>query len=404
MKKNWLKFISFCVIAMLVFTWFNKAMEIPSQNWLDFYDLPQDSLDVVFIGNSHGLKGFQPNILSDLMPVSSYMVGVPGENVFISYYELREILKTQKPKILILETFTLNLTEPVGKALIFPFTDAGSWSMNKLAVMRRFLSYDLFYSSIPSLRTRVDWNHPADFFAKIATAIKVKETRSTSRFLGAAPDPEPLSAAEFAEIATLPDVTSTRSPLENRLYLDKIVELCEKNNIKLILVSTPVLKITGPFFSYYTPFDVASYARENGVELVTFDSSELNKMHYVDADHLSIFGSLIVTLDLAREISQNLGVQIDPERMNYYEGILFSDFSMECHKQTCTLSLEPEDPAADLRYKFVLMDQRYQALYATDFQKENKFSFVISDEKIHVQVNILQPDGEYEVTAYFNNY
>jgi hypothetical protein len=403
MTKNWLRFICFCVIFTLLFGWVNSALSVPSRNWTDFYKLPRNSVDVLFIGNSHNIESFQPQIINDVVPVNSYLLGIQGENIFISYYELREVLKTQQPKLVVLETFTLDLTRPVELPLIFPFTDAGTWDLNKLAVLNRFLPRDILFTAIPSLRAQTDWSHPGDFFTKMAKQLKPKSSKIDPE-LGAMTDPEPLSEAEYLAALDSPVTTVNNSQVENRIYLDKFVELCKENDIKLLLVTAPIMKITGETFTYYTPFDVTSYAKEKGIDLLTFDTSNFNKMHFANPDHLSVFGSVIISVDTALEISKILDLPIDQDQLSYYQSFYFSDFSLSRKDDYYTLTLIPERPDAALRYKFTLMDSDYKALSSTDWQQSNQYQIDSANNIVHIQVLIAGPSGEYQIKGYFNNY
>lgn len=403
MTKNWLRFICFCAIFSLLFCWVNSALSVPNWNWNDFYKLPRNSVDVLFIGNSHNFESFQPRIINDIVPVNSYLLGIPGENIFISYYELREVLKTQKPKLVVLETFTLDLTQPVAPPLIFPFTDAGYWNLNKLAVINRFLPRDIRYTAIPSLRAQTDWNHPGDFFSKMVKQLEPKSSYINPE-LGAMIDPEPLSEAEYLTALNSPATTVINPQAENRIYLDKFVELCKENDIKLLLVTAPIMKITGETFTYYTPFDVTSYAKEKGIDLLTFDISNFNKMHFANVDHLSVFGSVIISVDTALEISKILDLPVDQDQIDYYRSFYFSDFTFSQKDEQYTLTLIPERPDANLRYKFTLMDSDYKALSSTDWQQSNQYQVKTANDIVHIQVLITETSGEYQVMGYFNNY
>ena len=80
-----------------------KLDETPeTEMWQEFYDLEKNSLDVVFLGNSHVYNGINPAVLYK-------ETGLKGFDMFVSYHLFKEMLKTQSPSVVVLDTYALHL-------------------------------------------------------------------------------------------------------------------------------------------------------------------------------------------------------------------------------------------------------------------------------------------------------
>ena len=78
-----------------------------TSTYLDFYNLEEDTVDVLFLGSSHAAAAFSPVELYETFGIRSYNLGCEQQNVLLSYYWLQEALRFQKPKVVFLDTFML---------------------------------------------------------------------------------------------------------------------------------------------------------------------------------------------------------------------------------------------------------------------------------------------------------
>ncbi len=68
-----------------------------------FYEMEENSIDVLCIGSSHAFTSFLPNVFWEEYGVTAYDLGGPSQTIPCSYYLLKEALKYQKPKVVLLE-------------------------------------------------------------------------------------------------------------------------------------------------------------------------------------------------------------------------------------------------------------------------------------------------------------
>lgn len=73
----------------------------------DFYGYPDDSIDVVLLGSSHLGVNVDTTILCNNYGIASYKLWGSTQPIWNAYYNLVEALKTQHPKVVMLESLGL---------------------------------------------------------------------------------------------------------------------------------------------------------------------------------------------------------------------------------------------------------------------------------------------------------
>ena len=107
MKKTYvIRFISFCVIFCLLFSLVSSVLRDkrvvgeynPTTKIRGFYQEEKDSLDFVFVGSSQLYAHIAPAVLWRDYGITSYDFAANEQPLWISYFYIKEALKTQKPK------------------------------------------------------------------------------------------------------------------------------------------------------------------------------------------------------------------------------------------------------------------------------------------------------------------
>ena len=404
MSVKIVRFICFWILFSLLFSLLNLASSMREDRWKDFYNLPRDSLDVLFMGNSHNYVAVQPQIIDEIVPVRSYVIGGGAENVVLSYFELKEVLRYQHPQMVVLETFTLDLNDEfMPTQNYFGFLDSGPWDANKTAVAARYLSPEEWYMLFPPLRTRMEWSSPHMFFAALTNSFRDFISPALDPGLGAAPLNAVIPEADYqtARITTVTDFPQP-SP-EITLYLDRIRELCRENDIQLVLATIPMVNKTQSTAGRYAPFDAEKYASDHKIPLLVNDPEMFNHLHFAEYAHLNRFGSLIVSTQMAQQVAVLLNLPVDVERLEYYQNFMFADYSLKQENGRYTLRLIPLNSTADLEYNFSVTDPGLpDPLFRSGWTTDDEFSFTLDrDGRYDINVAIRNPDGEYILSATF---
>lgn len=404
MNRHLARFIGFWVLFSLLFSLLNLATTMREDRWMDFYDLPRDSVDVIFMGNSHNYVAIQPQIIDEIVPIRSYVIGGGGENVALTYYELREVLKYQHPKVVVLETFTLDLNDEfMPTQNYFGFLDSGPWGTNKTAVAMRYLSPEEWFMLFPSLRTRMEWNQPHMYFTALGNAYREFSSPMPDPALGAAPLTGVISEGDYqaAEIDLLAEFPPS-SP-EITVYLERIRELCRKNDIQLVLTTIPMVNEPQSSNGRYAPFDVETYAEDHQIPLVTYNPSGFTHLHYAEYAHLNKFGSMIVSTQMAQQLADLLDLPVNPERLDFYKDFLFTDYLLTQEEGKYTIQFFPVRDDANLEYRYsVTRSGMTDPLVNSGWTGSNEFSFTLDrDGRYDINVTVRDPNGEYILTAIF---
>lgn len=74
--------------------------------WNGWNELEKNSVDVLFLGNSHAECSVAPLQLFEEAGIKSWVLKSSGCNMPVRYYYLKEALKTQKPRLIAVEIFT----------------------------------------------------------------------------------------------------------------------------------------------------------------------------------------------------------------------------------------------------------------------------------------------------------
>ena len=201
----------------------------------DFYALPENSLDVLFLGASHTYYAYNPTQMWRDMGFTGYVLAQPSQPLWITYYYLLEALQTQSPKAVVLDTFFACYTDD---SVLPTYTrmsiDCMKLSTRKLGAALSSGNDDSLLSYVfPFFRylDRLGELTRQDFTPDLSTHFDPTwrgyyVTRQVYE----------------GEIYENP-VSTESTPLtpKNRAYLNKIISLCEKEGIELVLVCTPYM-------------------------------------------------------------------------------------------------------------------------------------------------------------------
>jgi hypothetical protein len=91
----------------------------------------------------------------------------------------------------------------------------------------------------------------------------------------------------------------------NRNYLDSILELTRKKNLKLVLVNVPLQKdylkkIPIPILQFYEKTKIEFL--KNGVRILDYGHLKFENIYFKDHNHLSLFGANKITRQIKKEL------------------------------------------------------------------------------------------------------
>ena len=103
----WLRLVIFACVAVLLLSYANYVLT-PKHDYgicsmMNLYRQPKDSVDVLAVGTSLAYSGINTNVLWQEYGIAAYNLCSAEQPFWVSYYTIREVLKTQHPKLILLD-------------------------------------------------------------------------------------------------------------------------------------------------------------------------------------------------------------------------------------------------------------------------------------------------------------
>lgn len=288
----------------------------------EFYELKPNTVDVLFLGSSHGEFAFSPMELYSNYGLTGYNLCSGEQSIPLSYYWLLEALRTQQPKVVVLDCFFLfdytgspmNTPEPSVRRAIDPLRLSGV----KLQAIREICELDQSYDPLsyffPVVLYHEAWQ---DYDLKRVFAPKERGVMGycpvfTAKMAGTELKP-------FERIHT--EKVDMHPVMKN--YLIRMAQLCKEKGIYLVLTKTPTIT---HFLERHNA--IRAFAEEYGVDFIDFNESEVyyNGLDYwfetdnSDAEHTNYWGSAKV--------------------MDYLGEFFVSTYGLEAHEDSQWSDLE----------------------------------------------------------------
>ncbi len=269
-----------------------------------FYNEPKNSFDVMYFGSSHMYCSIDPALVEKETGLRSYILATQEQPVWVSYYYMKEALKTQKPKIMVLEINMMTEEKEFPKeGTLYSAMDPIPLSKNKM---------DMVFASVPQgerrnyifnimkyhdrweevsledyKRTYVKKRDPYHGYVKLETVTPIE------------------GRADVSSIAEM------RAPLPKTMeYLEKIYELAKKEKITLVFLKTPSNATVKEQRFYNAAWQ---FARERGIFYVDYNQKyeelDLNlDEDFYDRRHLNFRGAEKLTPNFAALLLQQTAI------------------------------------------------------------------------------------------------
>lgn len=278
-----IKFIAFLVIFLFLMNFVGRLfIEEPGKKDIE---LEQDNtIDYFIIGDSEAYTGISPMEIWNKYGFAGYNLGVSAQRLQDTYYLFRKSLKNQNPKVVMLETNTIysilqfsSETNKVFKSFLNEYFEIykyhNSWKKFKLSINR---NDDLITEkSKGDIYKGFKYNNDVSPYTD---EVYVDETD------------------EVQKISAL-----------QKYYLNKIIKLCNKKNIQLILYSNP----TPLNWKYAKHNAINKFAEENNLQFIDLNlkNNEImidwKKETYDKGDHVNFIGAKKITEYIGEFLSKN---------------------------------------------------------------------------------------------------
>ena len=268
--------------------------------------MEKNSIDVLFLGSSHCVSSFSPQEIYDQYGLRSYNLGTAQQNILVSYYWLKEALRYQHPKAVVLDVyFCFQNPRQSSEGSIRYAIDPMRLSPVKMEAIDAICEYDKSQTMsyyFPLNRFHGRWESLEENDFSFIERLSHSEMKGFTVLQGSCGNEayQPFDIDDSVEPAAM-------VPLMQE-YLDKITSLCRENNIELILVTTPASVSSAARYNC-----INAYAQEH--QLAYYDFNESSLYHETgyqfsadnyDNHHLNYLG--------AKKVSDKMGELLTNER------------------------------------------------------------------------------------------
>lgn len=347
--------IAFCMVTILMFNFFNFIFwdDIHSLSRLTMKEMYEydGNIDTVMLGSSYVVHGFNPQVADEIFDGNSYNAGTKLQAADGSYYMLKEILKHHDVKTVYLDC---------NHVIMAQFTEPG-FGMNSLISVYMKPSVDrlrFVYASAGSegivknifpFLIRKKLNFTETIKAKLTDGYDDGNYRYVNfdgeDYMGNGFVMKEGNIKADDNFEPIWEIDSSRPITEFSLeYLEKIVELCKKNDVRLVLMTVPVAsEMLNRIPNAQDYIDaVQEFADAHGVEyhnynLARSEYCRISLHDYSDKEHLNGTGADSFTRQFART-----------EKLIAAGNISASDVFYDTLEEK--LSTDPDETAVYYRY------------------------------------------------------
>lgn len=319
MKARIIRITVFLILVILTLSQLNYLLN-PAKQFRSFYSQDKDTIDVLCVGSSATYANINPAVLWEKSGIAAYDFCGSGQRPFNTYFYLKEAFKTQHPKLVIYDIYTMvspeeyqTLDEAAVNLSGFNIfsenkSDAAKVSVEPENYLNLMLGFPIYHKNYTTLI-----NDPRKF-------LKIENFGSTEKGFESVN-----SWAYFANEIQVDD-GYTDIPSKNLEYLNKIIELTRNNGAELLLLKTPY------YLSEYHDQvynSVEKIAQENNIGFLNMNKiREELKFNYsyelCDVCHLNNLGSRKVSEYLAEYITNNYDI---PDRRGNEDFSSWEDYA-----------------------------------------------------------------------------
>jgi hypothetical protein len=123
----------FCAILATLLAYAGAVLKPVNPLWSGYLQQPRGTVDVLLFGNSHVFDGIDPTVFWERRGVTGYVMAGPVQPPRITQHYVRETLRTQHPKVVLVDMSSLSYDQS-NYVKSFQQTNVGymPWGVNKL--------------------------------------------------------------------------------------------------------------------------------------------------------------------------------------------------------------------------------------------------------------------------------
>jgi len=356
--KSWMRSLLFIGVFLLVTAPFNviaqQTAHVKNGNfWPYFYrEVERNSLDIVYLGNSHSKTTFIPEVIDRLLGTNSLHVSTVGSSIYQTQFEFQEVLRYQDPQLIILEANPIysGSTADDIKSWDYSFFYAMPFSARKFIYAHRFFDEDdLLKFYLPFTSYHADWKNPEQARERADEALELLRQRIDADWQVELPYQgyENYLVSLPLETEYAIDVDSGACPIPDfneRLQItENMLQAATQDGQAVVMIETP--QFVNPFAGCRE--QTTALAARYGVEYISLlDDAPRPPLWFGDDEHMTQFGALIASVETAQYLADRLDIAINKDILEIYRRYFFSDYTFEREGDMVEIALFPDNPQA----------------------------------------------------------
>lgn len=288
----------------------------------EFYALQDNTLDYLCVGSSHMYCSLNPLEVWDSTGAAGFILATQQQPLMASYYYIKEALKTQSPKVVVVEAWMGTAEDSHDSAVLYDAIDPLKPSFNKLQMIRDLVpkgERKAYYFNLIKYHSRWQEITLSEIYAFVKSLF-VKPVDTYRGFVALDGDHETVNH--------LPDYDTVEAkPVSayNAQILANMKALIEANGGEMVLLfgpygtqeAEPIAAMKG----------MQQWAQENNVAILDYaqmleDLSVDPKADYYDDGHLDVSGAAKLSRHFAqwlkeRGIANTPGIDTEKWQADY---------------------------------------------------------------------------------------
>lgn len=233
---NFIKAIIIIVVTVMILTGLLRILTLKSEDGINqfqaYYKQPENSIDVLFCGSSHIYCDISTGVIWDRYGISSFDLGGAEAPAWVSYYQLKEALRSQRPRVVCYEVSVAAIYDSFltqRDAWASDNSYGMKWNSNRIEQLRANSEEEDFYKRL----------NPFNIMHGRYTDLEENDftnVRSSVNYKGFDPR-EKIVEMETPDISGVKEAVPCSEKAEE--YIRKIIELTRTEEIPIILFVSP---------------------------------------------------------------------------------------------------------------------------------------------------------------------
>ncbi len=315
MKRRIVKIITFILILCILMYFLVKLLWYPPSSISYFYKEPENSLDVVFIGNAGAYIHFNTTLAYNTYGFTTGLFSTDAQPFMLAKYCIEETEKYQKPSLYIIDLAKVaDVIDTFNDYGLRRTIDSMKFSKNRLNAIDEMLSYK------SNINKEEYINYYFSFFFyhnKWKHISKGNIIGNNDFYKGYLFDKERV-AIENIKFKEWVD-NREKLPEESEKVLNELIEYIKENNVNVLFEVPKRLFSDSANAQINSAIDIIE---QNGIKVINFNTQEdFNNIDFstdlYDDAHLNVYGATKFTLYFSKYLKENYNLEDHEGDSNY---------------------------------------------------------------------------------------